>query len=177
MLDSIRNAVTDKSWRVRYMVANEFVNLAESVGEAIVKEELVGAFVGLLKDQEAEVRTASASQVPGKFFTLIGDMMLMAGFSKLLDRDVILARIVPCVQALSTDSSQHVRASLAQQISGLAPLLGKESTIDVLVPLYLSLLKDDFSEVRLNLISKLEVVNNGTLSYYVMGQADSSYWC
>jgi len=88
----------------------------------------------------------------------------MTGFSKLLDRDVILARIVPCVQALSTDSSQHVRASLAQQISGLAPLLGKESTIDVLVPLYLSLLKDDFSEVRLNLISKLEVVNNGKLS-------------
>jgi hypothetical protein len=55
------------------MVANEFVNLAESVGEAIVKEELVGAFVGLLKDQEAEVRTASASQVPGTFCTLNGD--------------------------------------------------------------------------------------------------------
>ena len=73
MLESIRNAVTDKSWRVRYMVANEFVNLAESVGEAIVKEELVGAFVGLLKDQEAEVRTASASQVPGTFTTLNRD--------------------------------------------------------------------------------------------------------
>ena len=53
------------------MVANEFVNLAESVGEAIVKEELVGAFVGLLKDHEAEVMTASASQVPGKLFTLV----------------------------------------------------------------------------------------------------------
>jgi serine/threonine-protein phosphatase 2A regulatory subunit A len=65
MLDSIRSAVTDKSWRVRYMVANEFVGLAESAGEAIVKEELVGAFVGLLKDQEAEVRTAAASQIPG----------------------------------------------------------------------------------------------------------------
>lgn len=85
----------------------------------------------------------------------------MIGFAKLLDREVILARIVPCVQALSSDSSQHVRASLAQQISGLAPLLGKDSTIEVLVPLYLQLLKDDFSEVRLNLISKLEVVNTG----------------
>lgn len=47
------------------MVANEFVGLAESAGEAIVKDELVGAFVGLLKDQEAEVRTAAASQIPG----------------------------------------------------------------------------------------------------------------
>ena len=66
MLDSIKNAVTDKSWRVRYMVANEFVALAESSGEEIVKDELVSAYVGLLKDQEAEVRTAAASQIPGK---------------------------------------------------------------------------------------------------------------
>lgn len=66
MLESIKNAVTDKSWRVRYMVANEFVALAESSGEEIVKDELVSAYVGLLKDQEAEVRTAAASQIPGE---------------------------------------------------------------------------------------------------------------
>jgi serine/threonine-protein phosphatase 2A regulatory subunit A len=147
------------------MVANEFVGLAESAGDAIVKEELVSAYVGLLKDQEAEVRTAAASQIPGKqsfpCFRFQSLKLIRVGFSKLIDRDVILARIVPCVQALSSDSSQHVRASLAQQISGLAPLLGKDSTIEVLVPLYLQLLKDDFSEVRLNLISKLEVVNDG----------------
>jgi len=48
------------------MVANEFVGLAESVGEVIIREELVGSFVGLLKDNEAEVRTAGAGQIPGK---------------------------------------------------------------------------------------------------------------
>lgn len=169
MLESIKNAVTDKSWRVRYMVANEFVAMAESAGEEIVKDELVTAYVGLLKDQEAEVRTAAASQIPGQLhlFHACKEPEYRAdnqGFSKLIDRDVILARIVPCVQTIASDSSQHVRASLAQQISGLAPLLGKDSTIEVLVPLYLQLLKDDFSEVRLNLISKLEVVNNGESS-------------
>ena len=66
LLDSVRASVGDKSWRVRYMVANEFVGLAEAVGEPIVKEELVGAFVGLLKDNEAEVRTAGAGQIPGE---------------------------------------------------------------------------------------------------------------
>jgi serine/threonine-protein phosphatase 2A regulatory subunit A len=84
------------------------------------------------------------------------------GFSKLVDRDTILAKILPCVQALSTDSSQHVRAALGNHISGLAPLLGKEATIDHLLPLFLQLLKDDFPDVRLNIISKLELVNNGT---------------
>jgi serine/threonine-protein phosphatase 2A regulatory subunit A len=31
-----------------------------------------------------------------------------SGFSKLLNKEVILARIVPCVRDLSQDSSQHV---------------------------------------------------------------------
>lgn len=84
-----------------------------------------------------------------------------AGFSRLVDREVILARILPCVRDLATDSSQHVRAALATQISGLAPLLGSDATSEHLLPLFLQLLKDDFSEVRLNLISKLEMVNTG----------------
>lgn len=87
----------------------------------------------------------------------------LLGFAKLLDREVILARIVPCVRDLSQDTSQHVRAALATQIPGLAPLLGRESTIEHLLPLFLHLLKDEFPEVRLNIISKLETVNTGTL--------------
>jgi serine/threonine-protein phosphatase 2A regulatory subunit A len=63
---------------------------------------------------------------------------------------------------MSQDSSQHVRAALANQISGLAPLLGRDPTIEHLLPLFLQLLKDDFPEVRLNIISKLETVNTGT---------------
>lgn len=66
---------------------------------------------------------------------------------------------MPCVRDLSTDSSQHVRAALGTQISGLAPLLGKEATIEHLLPLFLQLLKDEFPDVRLNIISKLEQVN------------------
>lgn len=66
---------------------------------------------------------------------------------------------MPCVKELATDQSQHVRAALATHISGLAPLLGKQSTIDQLLPLFLQLLKDEAPEVRLNIISKLDKVN------------------
>jgi len=62
---------------------------------------------------------------------------------------------------MAADASQHVRAALANQISGLAPLLDKEHTIEHLLPLFLQLLKDDFPEVRLNIISKLETVDTG----------------
>lgn len=62
---------------------------------------------------------------------------------------------------MTTDSSQHVRSALAKQISGLAPLLGKQATKEHLLPLFLHLLKDEFSEVRLHLIGKLDMVNEG----------------
>jgi len=140
--------------------------LAEAVGIEIVREELIGQYVQLLKDNEAEVRSAASSQIPGAgfFFPPLSPATLKClslGLSKLLEKEVILARIVPCVRDLSQDSSQHVRAALANQINGLAPLLGKEATIEHLLSLFLQLLKDEFPEVRLNIISKLETVNNG----------------
>ncbi|KNZ54919.1 uncharacterized protein VP01_2817g2 [Puccinia sorghi] len=144
---TMKAMVSDKSWRVRYMIADHFVQLAESAGEDVVREELVGAYVHLLKDNEAEVRTAAAGQIPG--------------FCKLIDREVILSRVLICVRELASDTSQYVRAALGTQVAGLAPLLGKEATIEHLLSLFLQLLKDEFADVRLNIISKLEQVNEG----------------
>jgi serine/threonine-protein phosphatase 2A regulatory subunit A len=42
---------------------------------------------------------------------------------------------------------------------GLAPVFGREHTIEHLLDLFLQLLRDDFPEVRLNIISKLDEVN------------------
>ncbi|TPX41029.1 hypothetical protein SeMB42_g05774 [Synchytrium endobioticum] len=153
ILPALRNLCSDKSWRVRYMAADKLVPLSKSVGMDIVREELITVFVHLLKDNEAEVRTAAATQVPG--------------FSAMIDLDAILREIMPCVKDLVTDASQHVRGSLAMQISGLAPLLGKDNTIEHLLPQFLQLLKDEAPEVRLNIIAKLDRVNEGMLHQYL----------
>jgi serine/threonine-protein phosphatase 2A regulatory subunit A len=73
---------------------------------------LVPAFVKLLKDTEAEVRSAVASQIPG--------------FCALLDKSTLLHEVMPAIEDLVGDQSQHVRAALGTQLSGLAPFLGKE---------------------------------------------------
>lgn len=36
---------------------------------------------------------------------------------------------MPSIEELVTDTSQHVRAALGTQISGLAPILGKEKLV------------------------------------------------
>ncbi|KAK2767485.1 Polyamine N-acetyltransferase 1 [Arachnomyces sp. PD_36] len=145
LLTALRNLFEDKSWRVRYMVADRFEKIAKAVDEEVVNRDLVHAFVKLLKDTEAEVRTAIAGQIPG--------------FCGLLDRDTLLNEIMTSIEDLVSDPSQHVRAALGTQISGLAPILGKEETIAHLLPMFLQMLKDEFPDVRLHIISKLELVN------------------
>jgi len=145
LLTSLRNLIEDKSWRVRYMIADRFEKIAKAVDDEVVSRDLVPAFVKLLKDNEAEVRTAIAGQIPG--------------FCALVDRSVLLSDIMSSIEDLVSDTSQHVRAALGTQISGLAPILGKQETIDHLLPMFLQMLKDEFPEVRLHIISKLELVN------------------
>ena len=48
------------------------------------------------------------------------------GFCGLLDRETLLNEIMTSIEDLVSDTSQHVRAALGTQISGLAPILGKE---------------------------------------------------
>ena len=67
--------------------------------------------------------------------------------------------ILPCVKELVTDSNQHVKSALAGVIMGLSPILGKDNTVSHLLPLFLNQLKDECPEVRLNIISNLDCVN------------------
>ncbi|KAI9736776.1 MAG: Polyamine N-acetyltransferase 1 [Cirrosporium novae-zelandiae] len=145
ILSGLRSLFEDKSWRVRYMVADRYEKIAKAVNEEVVARDLVPAFVKLLKDSEAEVRTAISGQIPG--------------FCALVDKETLLNEIMGSIEDLVSDTSQHVRAALGTQISGLAPILGKDETISHLLPMFLQMLKDEFPDVRLQIISKLDLVN------------------
>lgn len=68
--------------------------------------------------------------------------------------------LLPCIKVLAADSSQYVRSALAAVVMEMAPALGKPATIEHLLPVFLSLLKDDIPDVRLNIISKLDQVRS-----------------
>ncbi|PRP84552.1 phosphoprotein phosphatase A [Planoprotostelium fungivorum] len=136
----------DKSWRVRYMVADRFCELAKALGPEITKNNLLPAFSKLLKDNEPEVRTAAAFKVQG--------------FASLIPVDLIIKSVLPGVRELVHDPSQHVRAALASNIMGLAPIFQKDKTIEYLIDIFLALLKDEFPDVRLNIIAKLDAISS-----------------
>lgn len=139
--------IKDESWRVRYAAADKFSSIAVNFKEPEADLfRLVNPFINLMKDNEGEVRKAIAKQLPG-FCELLTDVK------------IIESKIIPVVNELSQDPQENVRASLASTVAGLSPILPKETTIDMLLPIFLNMLKDEFPDVRLNIISNLSVVN------------------
>jgi len=145
-LPTIRSLTSDKSWRVRYMVAEQFSNICTILGEELTKTEMMGTYIRLLKDSEAEVRTAAAKNV--------------SEFGKKAPLELFVKQVLPCIEEIVDDKNKHVRAQLAAVVMNLAPSFGKENTIKYLLDLFMRLLKDEVPEVRLNVISKLEGVNS-----------------
>jgi hypothetical protein len=146
LLPGIKLCATDRSWRVRFMIAEQICAIAKCFSQQVVTEELVPLFVRLLRDGEAEVRTAMAKTV--------------ADFVKIVQPlDVCIQQILPCIKELSSDQSEHVRCELASVVTGLAPSFGKEHTLNHLLNMFIALLKDDVPQVRLNVIGKLESIN------------------
>mmetsp|Transcript_4065 Transcript_4065/g.5839 ORF Transcript_4065/g.5839 Transcript_4065/m.5839 type:complete len:619 (-) Transcript_4065:477-2333(-) len=136
----------DKSWRVRYMVADKFCSLTEAAGEDKKnRTELINIFVQLLQDGEAEIRTAAAQKV--------------AEVAKLVGEKLTTEKLLKPVEALAKDECQFTRAALASVIMSLASCAPKDVVLEHLLPQFLQLLKDENPEVRLNVISKLEEVN------------------
>merc|ERR1711934_931707 len=147
ILPTVQKFSVDKSWRVRYMVAQQVYELCEVIGKETTIEELVPVYVKLLKDNEAEVRVAAAGKA-GDFCSFVGG-------------ELTLNQILPPLMELSNDTSQHVRAAIATVVMAIAPIFENASTVEwSVLPIILTLLRDEYPDVRLNIISNLEQVSN-----------------
>ena len=151
VLPSLHTLMKDAAWRVRFVIADKFCELQAVVGPAVAGSDLLPAFIALLGDGESEVRAAASSKV--------------VDFCRDLPEagrvEAVLTGVLPQLQALVADDAQHVREALAAVVMGLAEIVGKDHTINFLIPLFLTLLKDQFSEVRLKIISNLDAINKG----------------
>lgn len=148
LLDSATKLIGDEAWRVRYMAADKFEELASQFSnDDTYLSELIQPFLNLCEDNESDVRKAIAKQ--------------LAGFAGLLKNPSdVLTKILPAAQSLSMDESEAVRASLALTVTNLVSLMSKEEAIDHLLPILLNMLKDEFPDVRLNIIANLKAVND-----------------
>jgi serine/threonine-protein phosphatase 2A regulatory subunit A len=140
-VEVIRVAAEDRSWRVRLTIAKSFDQLCAAFGPEITNETLLASLVGLMKDNEQEVRKEAVRIIES-----------CLALPTPLSPDQLLTHIVPQFQSLGLDSSQLVRAALAQVLGPVAKALGRDVTQRQLLSLISDLMKDEFHDVRLNIV-------------------------
>lgn len=73
--------------------------------------------------------------------------------------------ILPIAKDLTHDPNQHVRCALAQEVMGIAHFLESGAVGEHILPIFLILLRDISSEVRLNIISASKKVGSWLVNY------------
>ena len=175
ILPLIVATIDDRSWRVRWTAASKFASVVRAFSPLEgTMDALVPAYEKLLQDPEAEVRTAATFNLSevAKSGSLVYPVGWAGGSDTGSDNDdetmgggggqriPVATRLVQRVMQLTEDDSENVRAALAMVATDLAPILGKDMTIQHLLPPMLLLLRDSTSEVRLNIISSLSLLND-----------------
>jgi serine/threonine-protein phosphatase 2A regulatory subunit A len=138
----------DKSWKVRLHFAQNFPQLAEAYGRDITESALVQTFTQLFKDIEPEVKSAALKS--------LGQVL------RILSQDKIISLIYPAIEALVRDpsSSHSVLKSAADVIGDLADTVGRDFTLNRLLPLEIEILRDDSQEVKLHVIKRLQAISS-----------------
>jgi len=139
----IKEAADDRSWRVRLTIAKHFAELCSAFGPEITASHLLQPLVQLMKDSEQEVRKEAVR--------VIEPCLKLS--PPALTNEQLQTHILPQFQSLGLDSSQPVRAALAQVIGPVAKTLGRDATQRTMLSLISDLMKDEFHDVRLNIVS------------------------
>jgi serine/threonine-protein phosphatase 2A regulatory subunit A len=142
VMDVVKDCCEDKSWRVRYMVADQAKELCE-VFEIPSKASIVPLFLKLLGDAEIEVRTIASARI--------------AAIAQLHPTKEFLESLMPSMEKLTLprETSANVRGSLAGSVLSLTSIFGTKLTADYLMGLCSTLIRDECSDVQLKLIYTL----------------------
>lgn len=131
----------DKSWKVRLAFAKNFAELADSFGKEITDSNLIQTFTQLLNDNEAEVKNAAIQS--------------MTQCLKNLSTEKISNLLLPTLSNSYADAQTSFKAGVATAVSEMAGIIGKDYTASKIVPILMELIKDENSEVKLNVCNGL----------------------
>ena len=145
LIPFIKKFAVDKSWRIRYLVADKIMEISEGIGNENTNEHLSSYYCQFLEDSESEVRTAALRR--------------LSDFGKILDAKTLINSVIPSLVKLQKDQFSYVRQALAENLLSICPVIEKGPTNEHILPIFLALLRDDQSDVRLNLFKRLEELN------------------
>ena len=156
ILPVVKKRAEDRSWRIRWNLASHIPGMLKGLGRGVTMDmEIRLIYSKLLCDKEAEVRSSAATA----FVAVMQHIGAAAFHATVTTWNEKAPMLFDDAKKLAMDQSEHVRAALAAALPHVAPILGRDVTVESLLPILLLLLRDESSDVRLGVISSLEPVH------------------
>ena len=144
--DLIPKLAEDTNWRVRLTVSdklNEFLNFPNIKKE--FKQTSVNIFAKLLDDTESEIRNICC--------------LRLEEITKILKDENNFDSILQNLRKLEKDQKNFVKGALASNVLKICDIVGPKKTNEYIFPIFLTLIKDENIEIRMNLINNLSELN------------------
>ena len=144
--DLIPKLSEDNNWRVRLTVSdklNDFLNFPNINNN--FRQLSVNIFAKLLEDTEPEIRNICC--------------LRLVEITKILKDENNFDKILQNLRKLEKDQKNFVKGALASNVLKICELIGPKKTNEYVFPIFLTLIKDENIEIRMNLINNLSELN------------------
>lgn len=139
----VKNIVKDGSWRVRSALANELPTIAKPFTQESVMNDICLLLFCLMRDPEAETKTAACKAISGILALLKGQEAFIAD------------KFVPEIGNLTNDGAPQVRREVALRLMELASVIDRHSANASIVPLFVQILRESDNEASVALLTSL----------------------
>ncbi|GFZ16118.1 protein phosphatase 2A subunit A2 [Actinidia rufa] len=159
-----------KSWRVRFMVANQLYELCEAVGPEPTRTDLVPAYMRLLRDNEAEELSSDSSQHVRSALASV-----IMGMAPILGKDATIEQLLPIFLSLLKDEFPDVRLNIinklgqvnqvysicdaaANNLKRLAKEFGPEWVMQHIIPQVLDMINNPHYLYRMTILRSISLL-------------------
>eukprot|EP00118_Oscarella_pearsei_P023139 m.273097 g.273097 ORF g.273097 m.273097 type:complete len:780 (+) comp40570_c0_seq50:479-2818(+) len=160
------NPTVENSWKVRAKIAQRFAKAPKWLFEPEIGTEVVDAYKTFLGDEQFEVRSQAASKLKD----------VCDKFSEEQQKEFVLG-VISAMRSFECDSKEKLKGKLAVFTMSMTSVLGKQKTIDELLPVLEVLLKDKDVNVALEVISNWDAVAKALGGWEQLAQNLSADTC
>lgn len=139
----VKMMVKDGSWRVRSSLATELPTIAKPFSTEAVTNDMCPILFRLLRDPEAETKTAACKAISGILELLNGEQAFIA------------EKFIPEIDTLTNDGAPQVRREIALRLMEVASVIDRHSANAAIVPLFVRILRDSDNEASVALLTSL----------------------
>ena len=141
LLNIAKDAISDKSWKVRHAISKQVDSLIRGFGKKIASNHILDDLAKLLKDQEGEVRQEAVHS-----FTKCLNQ---------LDKKKMEQYLLPTLKETYKDDYANYKEGIAQWLWEIASLLEDSEVTSSIMPILIELMKDQSSIVKITVLEGL----------------------